>query len=334
MAAPSTSKASVVFAGGSALRILRAAQSAGVRFQATTKGACLPSRSPRLEQVRSAIDLVEGMLAGLRLERPVTLLAGAGAHRSVEGLYAVSSCSAALPKGSLLRVAKGVFVCSPELAFLREAGRGVDDVELLELGFELCGIYCSELTGPDGRYGAEPLATARALGSFARRNERLQGAARARRLAELVADRSASPRETKLALLVGLPLAKGGSGLGMPLMNHEVVANRQASLVAQRTSFRCDLCWPAHRVDVEYQSRLIHANEASRIADSQREKALRVMGWRVVAVTNEELDNVAGFEVIARMLRKELGKDPRIRLADYYERRLALRAQLGLPVAD
>ena len=327
-------ESSIVFSGRSALQILRAIQVRGIERTGSTRAVRLSPHAPREREVRAAVERVETAFPGLRLDRPVQLLAGAGAHCNANPLYSVSACSSPLSKGSLLCVGEGIFACCAELVFASMAGRGMDDVALLELGFELCGTYCTSLTCSNERYNANPLSSSRALESFTKRNARVKGAARARQLVGFVADGSASPRETKLALVLGLPTVWGGSGLGMPVMNYEVVADRQASLIARRTSFRCDLCWPSERMDVEYQSRLIHSNEASRIDDSRREKALRVMGWQVVGVTNDELDSMAGFDVIARMLRRSLGKDPRIRIADYHQRRLVLRSQLGLPIVD
>ena len=118
----------------------------------------------------------------------------------------------------------------------------------------------------------------------------------------------------------------------MPRMNYEVAATREASLIAQRASFRCDLCWPEARLDVEYQSREIHGNESSRIGDSRRANALAAMGWKVVGVTNEELDSVVAFGVIAQVIEKALGKGGRPAVGGWHDDMLGLRLQLGLPI--
>ena len=306
MAAPSTSKASVVFAGGSALRILRAAQSAGVRFQATTKGACLPSRSPRLEQVCSAIDLVDGMLAGLRLERPVTLLAGAGAHRSVEGLYAVSSCSAALPKGSLLRVAKGVFVCSPELAFLREASRGADDVELLELGFELCGTY--RMIDGMPHYDLEPLTSASRIRNFINRTDGIQGRRAALQACQWLLDGSGSPAETALAIVLGLPYRKGGFGLRDFVLNREITLNESAAHLLGRQTMRPDIYFVPTRHPVEFDGRMFHSGNDQLEFDQRRRAAYDAMGMGVTVLTTRHLLNTSLLNEEMKALRRNVGQ--------------------------
>ena len=134
-----------------------------------------------------------------------------------------------------------------------------------------------------------------------------------------------------LALVLGLPLKDGGHALGMPAMNHQVKATDRARVISGRSSFRCDLCWPDAMLDVEYQSREVHANEGSRIDDSRRANALASMGWTVVAITNDELDSVSTLAEIAKTLRKHLRLRYRPSFDDHYARQLRLRRALGLP---
>ena len=291
----------------------------------------LPAQAPLREEVLAAIDLAEGELQGLRIERPAHILVGSTQHCWKNDDYVSHACSATLSKGSFRRLGPGVYACAPALVFALAGGQKTSDVALLELAYELCGTYSTPLTCEKSVYNTSALATADELADYARRNGDVKGARKALRLARFVADGSASPRETKLALLLGLPHTMGGGGLGIPRMNYEVEATREARLIAQRASFRCDLCWPEACLDVEYQSRAIHGNEASRIDDSRRENALHAMGWEVVGVTNEELDSQAACDVITSTLAKRLGKDPRVRTKDYRERKMSLRAELGLP---
>lgn len=115
-------------------------------------------------------------------------------------------------------------------------------------------------------------------------------------------------------------------------MNYEVKAIAGARTTSGRSSFRCDLCWPDAKLDVEYQSREMHEGEESRIRDSRRTNALMAMGWTVVGVTNNELDSLAATDAIADTIRRLLGKRVQVRVSDYHARKLRLRRQLGLPV--
>ena len=97
-------------------------------------------------------------------------------------------------------------------------------------------------------------------------------------------------------------------------------------------SFRCDLCWPEARLDVEYQSRENHEGELSRIRDSRRANALAAMGWTVLGVTNDELNSLAATDAVAEAIRRHLGKRLRTNVSDWHARKLRLRRRLGLPV--
>lgn len=147
-----------------------------------------------------------------------------------------------------------------------------------------------------------------------------------------LADGSASPRETKQALVLGLPHRHGGYGLGVPRMNYLVKASPAARALTGKSCFRCDLCWPGAKLDVEYQSRWAHEGEAKRLEDSRRANALASMGWTVVSITNDELDSLVATDAIADTIRRHMGKRSQVRVVDYHARKLKLRRQLGLPV--
>lgn len=64
------------------------------------------------------------------------------------------------PRGSFVRIAEGLFVCSPELVFVQMASC-LSFGELLALGYELCGCYPrstqkSVPAGASSSYHAEP----------------------------------------------------------------------------------------------------------------------------------------------------------------------------------
>ncbi len=180
-------------------------------------------------------------------------------------------------------------------------------------------------------YNVPALSSTRELLAFLARNLSLGGAGKLARAMAYIADCSASPRETKQALVLGLPHRYGGYGLGIPHMNFEVKANPAVRAMTGKRSFRLDLCWPGAKLDVEYQSRFSHEGEAARLSDSRRANALMAMGWTVVGVTNEELDSLAATDAIANTILQQLGKRAQVRTPDYHARKLKLRRQLGLP---
>ena len=134
-----------------------------------------------------------------------------------------------------------------------------------------------------------------------------------------------------VALLLGLPLRYGGYNLGIPQMNWRVEEKGEARSIARRGHFRCDLCWPEARIDVEYQSREMHGGEEKRVNDSRRVNALTEMGWTVVGVTGDELASITATDAIADALRKRLGKRACRVDEALLARRMQLRSRLGLP---
>ena len=221
----------------------------------------LPSAPSRRADVDEGVARAEELL-GVSLARPVGLLTAASRRPRSTADHRFSVCSLPLTRDAFLPIGEGLYICSPPFAYLRTLAQGASDVEALLLGFELCGTYRTLGPSDATSYDEPALASVRELRSFVARNRSLNGAARTMRIIDHLSDGSASPRETQLALLLGLPCSRGGGGLGMPQMNREVPASRQAQLMSGRRSFRCDLSWPNSRLDVEYQSREMHGNEA------------------------------------------------------------------------
>lgn len=116
---------------------------------------------------------------------------------------------------------------------------------------------------------------------------RRAGCAALRDALPLLSDRSESPRESILRVLLvraGIP----GLVPNLPI----------------RTSggfgYRADLAFPGHKVIVEYQGRF-HDNSASFTNDMTRKSRLEADGWHVIEVNARDLDNPA--ELIARIRR-------------------------------
>lgn len=231
---------------------------------------------------------------------------------------------------SFFELTKSFLVCSPELAFVQCADKRADFIWLLKLGYELCGTYQTACTGLATQYEVEALTSTRRIRDFLKRNPSLRGSRLARRALLYMSDGSASPRETALALLLGLPRRLGGYGLGVPLMNHPIKLSEQAASIAQRASLRCDLCWPKFKVDVEYQSDFAHQGEFARIRDSRRANALAAMQWTTIGVTSEEMNSMAACDAIAEAVRKATQKQRRANPADFERKHRELRRKLGL----
>lgn len=321
----------VCFSHRTAFQILRAVPPA--KRKSIRRGAFeLPDRSPSGEELRDILDRIVRAFPAIRFDDPVHVLLRTAEHRRLSADCREHVCAAAMSGSSFFSLLDGVYVVSPSFAFVNAAASSTSAISLSELAFELCGTYQGWRTGVDSAYDTAPLASVRELRAFAERYSSLDGARKALRSLRYVADGSASARETKQTLVLGLPHRYGGYALGIPRLNYEVQANGAARELTGKSCFRCDLCWPEAKVDVEYQSRLAHEGEPKRLKDSRRANALASMGWTVVGVTNDELDSLAATDAIADTIRRRLGKPSRVRVANHHARKLKLRRQLGLPV--
>lgn len=330
-----SSRTPVFFGGMTALQIARAAR-VGRRDFPDASMRSLPAQAPKLQEVSAAVGQVESMFPGLRLDRPVHVLVGGTARVRRSAMCVSHCCSVRLPRRSFVKLAPQVYASKPELAFVQVAGLEKDQVRLLLLGYELCGGYATArtrgaLSQGMPSYQVEALATVRGLGSYAARIPSLNGAGKVNRAARYLADDSASPRETQLALALGLPQRFGGGGLGIPAMNYRIEATEEARDLAGRSFFLADLCWPEAKVDVEYQSAEMHGNSESLDRDSLRTNALDLMKWHVKSVANIQLGTMKGTDGVIKEVGKALGKDMRVHVDDYQARKLELRRRLGLP---
>lgn len=321
----------IYFGGRTALQLLRAVD-ARTLAPASGKERTLSVRVPEKSYVENAIARMESAYPELVIEKPVHILVGSSSRCRKTNTCKPYVCTSRLAGTSFYRLDGVIYVSAPALAFIHEAARLSEMVSLLELGYELCGTYQSQRTGVSTKYDVEPLASTRLLSSYVSNNSSVKGAKKAARAIRYLADGSASPRETKQALILGLPMMYGGYGLGIPRMNYEVRTSKAARAISGKASLRCDLCWPEHKLDVEYQSRECHEGESSRLSDSRRTNASLAMGWTVVGITNDELDSYVATETIAQTIRKHLGRRSEVRVADYHARKLRLRRRLGLPV--
>jgi G:T-mismatch repair DNA endonuclease (very short patch repair protein) len=122
------------------------------------------------------------------------------------------------------------------------------------------------------------------LRSFAA-SARGPGSARARAVCALADERSESPQETRLRLLLFR------SGVPAPVPQYVVRDD-------ERRIARVDFAWPAQKVAVEYDGAW-HAEAGQFARDRRRLNRLHAAGWRVVFVTAADLHEPA--EVLRRL---------------------------------
>ena len=232
----------------------------------------------------------------------------------------------ALPRGSFLKVAPGVFVCSPELVFVQMAA-SVPRGALLALGYELCGCYP---VGGD-RAGAlvrRPLTAPRRLSAFAARATGLTGVTAARAAAKRVLAKSGSIMETEVSIVAFSSVAQGGLGLVPPKLNEPVTLSARAKEATGLSRVVCDWLWPEARVAVEYDGRDSHASPQQQARDARKRDALRIDGFDLTVITSSQFHHVTQCTALLLGVGRRVGPRKRKLSAEHAPRHLTLRKQV------
>lgn len=238
--------------------------------------------------------------------------------------------SCALSRRSFVSVVDGLYVASPELTFVQMASV-LEEGALCACGMELTGGYPLDPDyQPDGEvvYVRAPVTSQTLLAAYADRYQGRGGTNKARRVAQHLRDKSASVKETELALLALLPRRHGGLGAKEALLNDVVTLSPEAATIARQKKVVCDLRFKNANVVVEYDG-ASHGDAEARTADSRRRDALRAEGYEVATLTNAQLQNPAEFQAIIVPASRRAGKRTRYLSERDMPRHRALRAQIA-----
>lgn len=227
---------------------------------------------------------------------PIDLLVPKGASRRRNAVCARHSWGRALPENAVVRLAEGIYLSTPEFAFLQMAN-SLDEMELAILGCSLCGGYYP-CEGGAGFVKRPRLTTVGRLSASLSQFRNVKNASKARRALRWVFEGSRSPMETSTALLLSVSRRMGGYGLPRPVLNQRVELSKSAAALAGAPYYVVDLYYPRRNVAIEYLGRAYHKNVDR---DVTREYALRDEGCT--------LFNVTITQVVSSGLRNRLVQD-------------------------
>ena len=229
-----------------------------------------------------------------------------------------------LPKGSVVDSGRGFYVISPELCFVVMA-RYLSFAELVEFGFYLCGSYVGI---GEKIYSCRPLTTKNQIKDCIEKNRKVAGAGKAEDALKYVLENSASPMETKLAMLLCLPPKRGGYGFVAPTLNYQIdkQANKWGTTFANY--YKCDLTWPEARVALEYDSNLYHTGADHLASDSIRRTELINLGYTVISVASPQVTTTMGTKNLANALAKQMNRRMRLFEPRFSEAHAKLRREL------
>lgn len=275
---------------------------------------------------------------------PLDIMLGESGGRRVSKKVMQHVYTGPTPEGCFLSIDDSFIVSSPEFCFLQMADE-LSLIELIELGYELCGTYslpvfvapasndengipasrpsskhqlpsAPDLPAPTSQppfgctmlSGHSPLTTRSRLEAFVARMSRAKGRKLASRAIRYIVDGSASPMETRLTMLLTLPYMLGGYGLPLPEMNSKIVPARSAKRSASKKYYSCDMFWPAYELAVEYDSNAYHTGSDRIASDSKRRNTLASIGITVITVTNRQLYDIAELEKAVRLIAGNIGR--------------------------
>ncbi|MDJ1121975.1 hypothetical protein QJ043_07815 [Olsenella sp. YH-ols2217] len=207
----------------------------------------------------------------------------------------------------------------------------------LMLGWELCGHY-AKLTERDQRtrgtsqgfIGRDPLCTKAEIDALLARMPRgVPGSARARRAARLVRDRSRSPMETAVALMLFAPQRLGGFGMPEPVVNGTVeLQPRRDALM--RSRLELDLHWLDPLRVTEYNGFDFHEgkSKAQAAKDAIRHNELEIRQIPHLTLVGSEVMDRLRFQLNARNIAQMLNHRLRLETRDWNQRYERFHADL------
>lgn len=251
--------------------------------------------------------------AGLTLQGPLSSRSAAvgltlpeyvvDAYRAIRDL---SAWRWHIPDGAYEVTKEGVRYCTPEFTFLLMA-RLLDVEELALFGLELCGTYVIDKDDPKGFVkDTVPQTTVAKLQAFLDGCPGAPGSKVARRALKWVADKSASPMESMLVLLLCLPRRVGGYGLPLPDLN--VSADELRGFKTSKKGPPADLIWRLALFAFEYDSDMFHTGKDRIERDSKRRALFEELGIRSISVTNKQVNDSMELARLAKIASKAMGK--------------------------
>ena len=230
----------------------------------------------------------------------------------------VHSRELALPAGAVVN-RKGEAVSSPELLFLELACK-LDIHRLILLGLQLC-------SHPPG-HPMDAITTKQKLKSFLIKTPGYKGHKKALRALKYIEGGSASIMESIAYMILTLPCALGGYGLGGAIFNYEIQLKREARMRLGQNRCYTDLYYKRAKLAVEYDSFAHHSSPAEQKKDVIRSAMLERLGIDVMHLNTVQLYDGDTCRDFAYNLAARLGKRIQIRTKKFDEMHALVRALL------
>lgn len=234
-------------------------------------------------------------------------------ERLLDGSYALS---------------ENLLLIPPEAALIALAPK-CEPVEFIELASLLCSRFCLDQFSEYGVMPREaPLATPGSIMAYMDAVPGLKGSVKTRKLLPFITANAESPMEVKVDMLTSLPKRYGGKGIPRPVLGHAVSVPDQFQRSLGSATFRYDFFWPAHNLEVEYDSDAVHGKAEKKPYDSRRRIIIQTQGVRCLTLTRDQVMHDLAFEEYIFELSSLLGVRYSRRTEQNYELEQGLRAHL------
>ena len=246
------------------------------------------------------------------------------------------------PAGSLYQPGiPGVLVGAPWFSFLQMSSH-LNLPDAIRLGMELCGTHSTlpfspKLTLPytltpreikNGFSDCSPITSAEELKALLSQTPAGKRS-KAYMASRFIADGSRSPGESRLYILLCLPVRLGGYGLPRPILNARIDLPEELQRITGAQHYRCDLYYEDPGLAIEYDGGY-HWEGEQRMDDNTRQLILETLGITCIRIDKKQLENAALLDMQARRIAKHLG----FRVRKPGERAMKKRIELRRQVLD
>ena len=216
-----------------------------------------------------------------------------------------------IPENSFFRMKdwqnndENIYVCCPELTFCFVASV-FSLAETVLLGNMLCATYVFDNDYNLKQRDREPVTTVRKIKRYLEKLGTVKGVRKAKIAANYIVDNCNSPREAAIAAMAALPIKHGGYGMPLFEMNGKVYVKNEYVAGLGRQVLRCDIVWTKEKVVVEYESDMTHLEKEQHRYDKRRSTALIGSGYKVIYLTNSDVNLFSKMDDTFFMIRKSL----------------------------
>lgn len=234
----------------------------------------------------------------------------------------VHCCNNRISVKSFVELNNDILIPKPELLFC-QMSRLLSFEQLCLLGMEMCGTYTFDNNRHEQiRHDVRPLSNSRNILNYAKHLQKnynnFQGIRKALQAAQIVADNSASPQESKLFIMLCSSHKYGGYSISNMILNHEIILSKKAQQIAGQNCIKPDICNLKNKVSIEYDSNQYHDNMKQNEKDKRRYDAMYHDGWKVFNIVPSQLYNDIIFNHLALDILKANKQTTRIRFKNFH----------------